>query len=136
MKDMDNQVTAYLKRQVSSYHEWSKNKIKDMVQFYKSLGQLIVSQDKDGKVNGALGFQFLNSINDINDSINDWNSEGIHIQFLAVDNKEVRAKIMQQLIAVSGFRFWVSFERAKYGQRLSVLPFDCIERMASYGRTS
>lgn len=134
MKDMNEQVIAYLKSRVSSYKRWAKSGLRDMLEFYRGLGQLMVSQDETGKVDGVMAFQLINTINEINGDTNDWNAEGVHIQILSAETSEVREKLVRQAIAVCGTRSWISFERAKYGLRLSKLPFSLAERIACYGR--
>lgn len=134
MKDINTQVITYVKSRIISYKRWAKSGLRDMLEFYRNLGQLIVSQDERGEVDGVMAFQLINSVDEINGDTNDWNSEGVHIQILSAETSEVREKLVKQAIAVCGTRSWISFERAKYGQRLSKLPFALAERIACYGR--
>ena len=101
-----------------------------MIQFFADLGQLIVHQNTNGKVDGVLALQFVNKPSDIREWKNDFNSQGVAIVVLASDDKTVRAELVQNAIAIAGIRSWICFERGKYDDRMRVLPWTLAERMA------
>jgi hypothetical protein len=130
MKDINGQVTTYVEKKIPFYRQWGKNNLKEMIKFFSDLGQLIVHQNKTGKIDGVLALQFVNKPEEINGWENNFNSEGVAIAILACENKTIRGELVRMAMILSGVRDWICFDRAKYGQRLRVLPWALAERMA------
>jgi hypothetical protein len=130
MKDINGQVTTYVEKKITLYKHWNRKDLKNMIQFFSDLGQLIVHQDNKGKIDGVLALQFVNKPEEINSWENDFKAKGVGIVILASENKTVRADLVRNAIAVSGIRDWICFEGAKYNRRMRVLPWALAERMA------
>ena len=130
MKDINGQVTTYVDKKIPFYRHWKRKDLKDMIQFFSDLGQLIVHQDEKGKIAGVLAFQFVNKPEDIRSWKNDFNGEGGAIVILASDNKTIRGELVQNAMVLSGVRKWICFERGKYNDRIRVLPWALAERMS------
>ena len=130
MKDINAQVTTYVEKKIPFYQHWGRKELKAMVKFFSDLCQLIVHQDKKGKIDGVLALQFVDKPEDIHSWTNDFNAKGVAIVILASENKEIRKELVRTAISISGVRSWVCFEGAKYNQRMRVLPWALAERMA------
>ena len=131
MKDINTQVTTYVEKKIPPYRHWGTKQLKEMLGFFLELGQLIIHQDTKGKIDGVLALQFINSPKEIHSWKNDFSSEGVAIVVLASEDKDIRSKLVQTAIAISGIRSWICFEGAKYNKRMRVLPWALAERMAS-----
>ena len=130
MKDINGQVITYVEKKIPFYRHWNRKDLKDMIKFFADLGQLIVHQNKKGKIDGVLALQFVDKPEDIHSWENDFKAKGVAIVILASEDKTVRTELVRNAIALSGIRDWVCFEGAKYNQRMRVLPWALAERMA------
>ena len=128
MKDINTQVTTYIENKIPDYQHWGRKPLKEFIQFFLDLGQLIVHQDYKGKIDGVLAFQLIDKPEDIRTWKNDFNAEGGAIVFLASEDKTIRGELVRSAMAVSGIRKWICFERFKYGSRIRVLPWALAER--------
>jgi hypothetical protein len=130
MKDINGQVTTYVEKKIPFYRHWNRKDLKAMIQFFADLGQLIVHQNSNGKVDGVLAFQFINTPEEINSWSNDFNAEGGAIVALASDSKSVRRELVRSAMNISGIRPWICFQRGKYDDRMRTLPWALAERLA------
>lgn len=130
MKDINGQVTTYVEKKIPFYRQWGKKNLKAMIKFFSELGQLVVHQNTIGEIDGVIALQFVNRPEDITGWENDFNAKGVAIAILACDNKYIRSELVRTAMAISGVRSWICFDRAKYDQRLRVLPWALAERMA------
>lgn len=134
IEDIRNQVMSFIKDYLPVYNTWSDSNFEDHISFYMGLGQLLTSQDSEGKINGVLALQFIDEVEERNTLKNDKNSKGVHIQIFVAESQKVREDLVSQAMAISGVKNWISFERCKYNQRVSKLPWRLAERIAFYGR--
>ena len=130
MKDINGQVTTYVEKKIPFYRHWGKKNLKEMIKFFSDLGQLIVHQNSNGKIDGVLALQFVDTPEDIHSWQNDFKAKGVAIVILASEDKAIRTELVRNAITLSGIRDWVCFEGAKYNQRMRVLPWALAERMA------
>lgn len=130
MKDINGQVTTYVEKKIPFYRHWNRKDLKAMIKFFADLGQLIVHQNSNGKVDGVLALQFVDKPSDIKEWRNDLKSQGVAIIVLASDDKAIRGELVQNAMAISGVRSWICFERGKYDDRMRTLPWALAERMA------
>jgi hypothetical protein len=133
IKDIRYQVMNYIRENLPVYKMWSDNNLEDLIKFYMGLGQFLVSE-KDGKINGILAFQFINTLEERNTMVNDRKSDGAFIDMFIAATQAIREKLIEEAVMLSGVRKWIAFERCKYSQRVSKLPWKLAERIAGYGR--
>ncbi|NBR96583.1 MAG: hypothetical protein EBS60_01950 [Verrucomicrobia bacterium] len=133
IKDIRYQVMNYIRENLPVYKMWSDNNLEDLIKFYMGLGQFLVSE-KDGKINGILAFQFINTLEERNTMVNDRKSDGAFIDMFIAATQAIREKLIEEAVMLSGVRKWIAFERCKYSQRVSKLPWKLAERIACYGR--
>lgn len=134
IEDIRGQVMSYVKNNIPVYKTWSEKNLKEHLSFYFDLGQIIVSQKENGQLCGVLAFQLIDSINDRNTLVNNPEGRGVHIDMFAADSQKTREDLVAQAMAFTGIRQWISFERCKYNQRVSKLPWKLAERISFYGR--
>ena len=133
IEDIRYQVMNYIRENLPVYQMWSDNNLEDLVKFYMGLGQFLISEE-NGKINGVLSFQLVNTLEERNTMVNDRKSEGVFIDMFVAASQAVREKLVGQAVMLSGIRKWIAFERCKYSQRVSKLPWKLAERIACYGR--
>lgn len=134
IEDIKGQVMSYVKNELPLYKTWSNKNLKEHLSFYFNLGQIVVSQKEDGSVCGVLAFQLINSVEDRDAKSNDPEGLGVHIDIFIADSQQTRERLVGEAMAFTGVRQWISFERCKYSQRLSKLPWKLAERISDYGR--
>jgi len=131
MKDINTQVTTYVEKKIPLYRHWGRSELREMIQFFLDLGQLITHYNSAGKLDGVLAFQLIDKPEDIQSWKNDFNAEGGAIVILASEGRDIRSKLVQTAMVLSGVRKWICFEGAKYNKRMRVLSWALAERMAS-----
>jgi len=134
IEDIRYQVMNYVKQMLPIYKTWADQNLERHLAFYMDLGQMAVSQNHNGVVNGVLAFQFINDIEDRKTMKNDRNGEGVFIDIFIAGDQATRESLVRQAMLISGVRKWIAFERTKYNQRVSKLPWSLAERIACYGR--
>lgn len=134
MEDILGKVMSYIREHLPVYRTWADDNLKEVLAFYFGLGQLLVSQTDEGKINGVLSFQLINSVEERHSFKNDRNSEGGFIDIFIADAQPIREMLVRTAMLASGIKKWIAFERCKYSQRVSKLPWSLAERIASYGR--
>lgn len=134
MKDIMDQVMAYLIDKIPTYATWSKKNLRDHISFYSNGGRLFVHQDSQGKIDGVLALQLIDTTDDARYEVHKEEGDGVHVRILAADNQLAKADLIRQGMMLTGIKSWVSFERAKYSDRLRKLPWALAERIACYGR--
>jgi hypothetical protein len=133
IEDIRYQVMNYVRSKLPVYKTWSDDNLNDLIKFYMDLGQCLISEGNDGNIDGVLALQFVDKVEDRNVMENKRDGEGVFIDIFIAKTKQVREKLVWQAISISGVRKWIAFERCKYGQRASKLPWKFAERIASYG---
>ena len=133
MKDIIEQVMAYLFKKIPAYAQGPKEELEEHLSFYMSHNQLLIHQNQDGEIDGVLAFHFINSVEEAPNNINIPDGEGLYVRFMAADGKFQREDLVRDTMAFSGIRSWISFERLKYNDRVRKKAWSFAERMASYG---
>lgn len=134
IEDIRYQVMNYVKEKLPVYKTWADQNLEDHIAHFMGLGQMFVSQKEDGQINGVLSMQYIDSTDERHTLENKRNAEGVFIDIFIADNQKTREELVTQAMLVSGVRKWIAFERCKYNQRVSKLPWSLAERIACYGR--
>jgi hypothetical protein len=130
MKDINGQVTTYVEKKIPFCRDWGRKNLKATIKFFADLGQLIVHQNDKGDIDGIMAFEFVDKPENILQWKNDFNADGLAIVFFACDTKDIRKEIVQNMIALTGIRKWICFERGKYNDRMRVFPWALAGRMS------
>lgn len=130
IEDMKDQVISYIEDKIPAYSHWLREDLKAFVDFLYGFGQLLLRFSEDGKINGVLGFQLIDSPEELFSFKNKRNSEGVAIVLLASENEMTRKELVKEAILISGIRSWVCYYRDRL-EKMTVMPWVFAERMAA-----
>ena len=66
IEDIRCQVMSYVKEKLPVYKTWAEQNLNDHIAHFMGLGQMFISQAEDGKINGVLSMQYINSTDERN----------------------------------------------------------------------
>lgn len=133
IEDIRYQVMNYIQEKLPQYKTWALKNLEGYVAHFMGLGQMFVSQGDNGEVNGVLALQFIDTLKERKALNSKRKTSGVFIDVFIADSQTVREELVRQAMLFSGVRKWIAFERAKYNQRVSKMPWNFAERIASYG---